>query len=66
MKRTGCAGDQETRLSALCEAKHVESAHERSLDGLHGVELVVGWRRGAGKVIDFCRTSVMFPVLKIQ
>jgi hypothetical protein len=48
-------GDEESSLGSLGKTEHVEGTHERRLDGLDGVVLVV--RRGsrAGKVVDFCR-----------
>jgi hypothetical protein len=40
---TRCAGDEEPSFGTLGEAQHVECAHEGSLEGLDGVELIV-WR----------------------
>ena len=40
--RTGRATDQEPSLCTFGKSKHVEGAHERSLDSLDWVELVVG------------------------
>ena len=47
------AGNEEASLGALRQTEHVESAHERGLDGLDRVELVVRRRGGASKVVDF-------------
>lgn len=46
-------GDEETRFNTLGEAKHVERTHERGLDGLDSIELIVRRRGRAGEVVDF-------------
>ena len=50
--RTRCARDKETSLCALCKTKHVQRAHERRLDCLYSVELIMGGRCRARQVID--------------
>ena len=50
----GRGGNEETSLCAFGKTQHVEGTHERRLDGLDGVELVVGRRRRAGKMVDLC------------
>lgn len=56
-------GDEESSLGSLGETKHVEGTHERSLDGLDCVVLVVGWGGGTGQVVDLCKSvSVTVPL----
>ena len=55
--RTRCTADQETSLGSLSQAEHVQSAHERSLDGLDSIGLIVRWRGRARQVIDFWHES---------
>ena len=49
----GGGRDEESRLGSLGKTKHVEGTHERRLDGLDGVVLVVRWGCGAGEMVDF-------------
>lgn len=49
----GGRGDEESGLGSLGETEHVERTHERRLDGLDGVVLVVRRRSRAGEVVDF-------------
>jgi hypothetical protein len=51
----GGGGDQESGLGSLGETEHVEGTHERGLDGLDGVVLVVRGRGGTSQVVDLCR-----------
>jgi len=54
----GSGGDKEARLCALSQTKHVQSPHERCLDGLDSIELVM-WRRGwTCEMIDFFKQAV--------
>jgi hypothetical protein len=53
--------DKEPCLGSLGETKHVERAHEGSLDGLDGVVLVVGRRGRAGEMVDFWFVSQSRP-----
>jgi len=46
--------DEETGLGSLGETEHVEGTHERGLDGLDSVVLVVRGRGGACEMVDFC------------
>lgn len=55
----GGRGDEESSLGSLGKTKHVQGTHERSLDGLNGVVLVVRGRGGTGKVVDFCPQQVI-------
>ena len=38
---TGCTANEESSLRALSQAEHIKGAHERRLDGLHSIELIV-------------------------
>jgi hypothetical protein len=49
-------GDEETGLGSLGETEHVEGTHERGLDGLDSVVLVVRGGCGACKMVDFCKS----------
>lgn len=46
--------NEESGLGSLGETEHVERTHERRLDGLDGVVLVVRGRGRAGEVVDLC------------
>jgi hypothetical protein len=48
----GGRGDEESCLGSLGETEHVQGTHERGLDGLDGVVLVVGRRGGASEMVD--------------
>ena len=48
----GSGRDQEPGLGPLGESEHVHGTHERGLDGLDGVVLVVRGRSGAGEMVD--------------
>lgn len=48
----GGGGDQESGLGSLGETEHVQGTHERGLDGLDSVVLVVRGRSGASQVVD--------------
>lgn len=50
----GSGGDEEPRLGSLGETQHVECSHERGLDRLDSVVLVMRGRRGASEMVDFC------------
>lgn len=50
--RTGSTGDQETGLCSLRQPKHVERAHEGSLDGMDGIELIMRWRSRAREMVN--------------
>ncbi len=43
---------QDPRTHALGKTEHVDSTHDRRLDGLHGVVLIVNRRRRTSKVVD--------------
>jgi hypothetical protein len=58
----GGGGDEESSLGSLGETKHVEGTHERSLDGLDGVVLVVRGRCGTGQVVDLYLVSLDFGI----
>lgn len=49
----GRRGDEESRLGSLGKTQHIECTHERGLDGLDRVVLVVGRRGRASKMVDF-------------
>ena len=46
-------GDEESSLGSLGKTEHVEGTHERSLDGLDSVVLVVRGGGGACEMVDF-------------
>lgn len=48
----GSGRDQEPSLGPLGQSEHVHGTHERGLDGLDGVVLVVRGGGGAGQVVD--------------
>ena len=48
----GSGRDQEPSLGPLGESEHVHGTHERGLDGLDRVVLVVRGRGGTGQVVD--------------
>ena len=50
-------GDEESSLGSLGETEHVEGTHERRLDGLDGVVLVVRWGCRAGEMVDFYKAQ---------
>jgi hypothetical protein len=58
----GGGGDEESSLGSLGETKHVEGTHERSLDGLDGVVLVVRGGCGTGQVVDLYLVSLDFGI----
>jgi hypothetical protein len=53
MRLTRGTSNQESSFSSLGKTKHVEGTHERGLECLDSVELVVGRGCGASKMIDF-------------
>jgi hypothetical protein len=48
----GSGRDQEPSLGPLGKSEHVHGSHERGLDGLYGVVLVVRGRCGTGEMVD--------------
>jgi hypothetical protein len=46
-------GDEESSLGSLGKTEHVEGTHERSLDGLDSVVLVVRGGSGTCEMVDF-------------
>lgn len=62
--RTGGAGDKETGLGTLSQSKHVQGTHERGLERLDRVDLVVWWGCRAGKMIDFWKNGGMIRMIQ--
>lgn len=48
----GCATNKETSLGTLRQSEHVQGSHERGLDSLDRVELIMGRRRRARKMVN--------------
>ena len=52
-------GDEESSLCSLGKTEHVEGTHERGLDGLDSVVLVVRRGSGACKMVDFWTSAAI-------
>lgn len=58
-------GDEESSLGSLGKTEHVQGTHERGLDGLDSVVLVVRRRGGTSEMVDFCKSALFRSVARV-